>query len=205
MYVPAPFAEHDPTTLFDLIERHSFGLLVSQRNGEPVASHLPFLVDRRRGPSGALLGHMARANPQWEHADGQTVLAVFSGPHAYVSPTWYESDRVVPTWNYAAVHVYGSFRAVHDERDTIAMLADMVRMYEASMPAPWAFDAESDFSRNMAHGVVAFRIEIQRLEGQFKLSQNQSSGRRENVIAALKATNDANATAVAAIMNNNLA
>src|SRR5262245_55708329 len=104
MYIPTAFAETDPGTLFGFIEAYSFGLLVSTHQGGPFASHLPLLLEREAGPHGTLLGHMARANPQWHDLDGQEVLAVFSGPHAYVSPTWYESEQVVPTWNYVAVH-----------------------------------------------------------------------------------------------------
>lgn len=115
MYIPAAFAEANLTTLHDFIERHSFGQLVSQVEGLPFASHLPFLLDRASGPHGALVGHMARANPQWREANGQTALAIFSGPHAYVSPTWYEAEQVVPTWNYTAVHAYGRLKVVEAE------------------------------------------------------------------------------------------
>ena len=158
MYVPAAFAEHDRATLFDLMERHSFGLLISQHQGEPFASHLPLLIDRRRGENGFLVGHMARANPQWQQADGQVILAVFSGPHAYISPTWYESENVVPTWNYAAVHVYGTFRAIHDEHAVARIVEDTVRLYEASMPTPWTVQTGSEFNRRLIQAIVGFEI-----------------------------------------------
>src|SRR3954469_15609634 len=112
MYIPAAFAERDLTKLHDFIEQHSFGLLVSQVDGLPFASHLPFLLDRTAGPHGTLIGHMARANPQWRTLAGQMALVVFSGPHAYVSPTWYEAANTVPTWNYAAVHATGRAEVV---------------------------------------------------------------------------------------------
>ena len=114
MYIPAAFQQTDKTKLHDFIEANSFGLLVSTHGGEPFATHLPFLLERDAGPHGCLVGHVARANPQWHGLDGQTVLAVFSGPHAYVSPTWYEAENVVPTWNYVAVHAYGPCRLVED-------------------------------------------------------------------------------------------
>ena len=107
---------------------------------------------------------MARADPHWQQAEGQNVLAVFSGPHAYISPTWYGSENVVPTWNYVAVHVYGTFRAIHDESAATQILLETVRTYEASMPSPWTFDPASDFHRKMVKAIVAFRIEIQRIE-----------------------------------------
>ena len=98
MYVPPAFAETDKGKLYDFIEAHAFGLLVSTHGGEPFATHLPFLLERDAGPHGRLVGHLARANLQWQGLDGRPVLAVFSGPHAYVSPSWYEADDVVPTW-----------------------------------------------------------------------------------------------------------
>ena len=118
MYIPAHFAETDRTKLFDFIERHSFGLLVSQLNGEPYATHLPLLLDRHSGPWGTIVGHMARANPHWQTTDRQA-LVVFSGPHVYVSPTWYEAENVVPTWNYVAVHAYGAFQLVTGHAETV--------------------------------------------------------------------------------------
>src|SRR5262249_55086886 len=107
MYIPAAFQETDQARLFECIEQNSFGLLISQVDGQPLATPLPFLLDRAAGPHGTLLGHVAATNPQWRHAEDQAVLAVFSGPHVYVSPSWYEADNAVPTWNYVAVHVYG--------------------------------------------------------------------------------------------------
>jgi len=200
MYIPAAFKVDDAAQLFGLIERYSFGLLVSQHDGEPFATHLPLLVDRSAGPRGALVGHMARANPQWQQAEGQKVLAVFSGPHAYISPTWYESQNVVPTWNYAAVHVYGTFRAIHDEPATMQIVHDTVEVYEASMPSPWKFDPASEFNRRMIKAVVAFRIEINRIEGKLKLNQNHPKDRRERVVRALLAAGDPMQAEIATMM-----
>jgi len=200
MYIPSAFRETDPKKLFDLIEHNSFGLLVSQHDGEPFATHLPLLLDRTVGPQGALIGHMARANPHWQSADGQTVLAVFSGPHAYVSPTWYEADNVVPTWNYVAIHAYGTFRAVHDAEGLVQIVSQYVDFFEASRPHPWKFDESSDYSRKMIGAIVGFRIEISRLEGKWKLNQNHSRERREKVMRALEASGDEQSQAVAALM-----
>src|SRR4051794_6236182 len=114
MYVPSWFARTDPAELFVFMESHSFALLVSTRDGAPFGTHLPLLLDRTAGPHGTLIGHMARANPQWRDLDGRPVLAVFGGPHAYISPSWYEAENVVPTWNYVAVHATGTFRLADD-------------------------------------------------------------------------------------------
>src|SRR5262249_16798459 len=142
MYIPAAFDESDQAKLFDFIEQNSFGLLVSQVDHKPFATHLPFLLDPSCGPQGALIGHLARANPQWREADGQLVLAVFSGPHAYVSPSWYEAENVVPTWNYVAVHVYGTFCVLHEPDSLATILRDFVARYEGALPRPWKFDPE---------------------------------------------------------------
>lgn len=200
MYVPAAFIETDLTKLHDFIEQNSFGLLVSQVEGAPFASHLPFLLERAAGSHGALIGHMARANPQWRDADGQTALAIFSGPHAYISPTWYEAEQVVPTWNYTAVHVYGRIQITEDQGDLLDVVRKSVAIYERSMPQPWFFDGASVFMERMLAQIVGFRIEIERIEGKWKLNQNHPVERRRRVVQALRQRNDENAQAVAALM-----
>jgi len=121
MYIPPSFAKTDRTKLFDFIEQHNFGLLISQLGDEPAAVHVPLLLDRHAGTSGILVGHMAQANPQWQAKD-RNVLVVFSGPHVYISPSWYEAENVVPTWNYVAVHVYGTLHIVEKGEATLKIL-----------------------------------------------------------------------------------
>src|SRR5438477_2992045 len=171
MYVPPHFAESDPAALHAFVERHSFGLLVSQVGGVPFASHLPLLLDRAAGPHGTLVGHMARANPQWRELAGKTALAVFSGPHAYVSPTWYEAENVVPTWNYVAVHAYGRAEVVEDAAAVLDIVQRSVAVYEAALPRPWTLDRSSGFTGRQLARIVGFRIEIERLEGKGKRTQ----------------------------------
>lgn len=205
MYIPSAFAETNLEKLFDAIEQFSFGMLVSQSKGAPFVSHLPILLDRAAGPNGCLIGHLARANPQWQEAEGQSVLAVFSGPHAYISPSWYKSENVVPTWNYVAVHAYGTFRAIHDRDVLLEIVGRYVEFYEAAFPVPWKFDPTSDYAQKLAGAIVGFRIEIDRLEGKWKLNQNQPRERREKVAAALGASDDATARDVAELMQSQLA
>jgi transcriptional regulator len=200
MYILPAFAEAELTRLHDFIEQHSFGLLVSQVDGLPFASHLPFLLERTAGPHGALVGHMARANPQWREAGGQTALAIFSGPHAYISPTWYEAEQVVPTWNFAAVHVYGRPQIIEDENALLDIVQGSIKVYEQSMPRPWSFDGSSTFAKRMLAQIVGFRIEIEKIEGKFKLNQNHPVERREKVVSALRGQAGENALAVAAMM-----
>jgi transcriptional regulator len=200
MYLPAAFAETDLTRLHDFIEQHSFGLLVSQVDGLPFASHLPFLLHRTAGPRGTLVGHVARANPQWREAGRQTALAIFSGPHAYVSPTWYDAEQVVPTWNYTAVHAYGRVQVVEDGDDLRDIVRDMVRFHEHAMPRPWSFDPSSTFAARMLAQIVGLRIEIDKIEGKWKLNQNHPVERRRKVVRALRECPGENAQAIAALM-----
>lgn len=203
MYIPAYFAETNQEKLFDFIEQNSFGLLMSQLNGEPFATHMPLLLDRQAGPHGTLVGHMARTNPHWQTTD-RHVLAVFSGPHVYVSPRWYEAENVVPTWNYVAVHAYGAFQLVSDHAETVRIVEQYVERYERNMPQPWSVAPGDAFVDKLASAVVAFRIEISRLEGKFKLNQNQPQERREKVFNVLKQRTDENSLAIAELMTANL-
>lgn len=205
MYVPPHFAETDLTKLHAFIEQHSFGLLVAQVDAVPFATHLPFLLDRASGPHGALIGHMARANPHWRELDKQTGLVVFSGPHAYVSPAWYEAANVVPTWNYTAVHVYGRTQVIHDKEALLKIVRDSIVFYEAAMPKPWSLDADEVFVDRLLAQIVGFRIEIERIEGKFKLNQNQPIERREKVIRALGEQGGENNRAVAELIRQQLA
>jgi len=204
MYVPPHFAESDLATLHAFIEGQSFGLLVSQVEGEPFATHLPFLLDRTAGPQGTLVGHMARANPHWRELAGQTALAVFSGPHAYISPTWYEAENFVPTWNYVAVHATGPVELVEGRDALLDILGRSVAEFEAAIPSPWVLDAAGSFVGRLLSQIVGFRLRIERLEGKWKMSQNHSVERREKVIRALEARGGENAMAVVRMVRDTL-
>lgn len=200
MYIPAHFEQSDLAVLHRFIEQNSFALLCSIDEGCPFASHLPLLLEREPAPFGALVGHMARANPQWRHADGKSVLAVFSGPHAYISPSWYEADNVVPTWNYLAVHATGVLQAIHDRDSLYKIVSDGVAVYERSMPNPWRLPSSGDYLERMLRGIVGFRVEIARLEGKWKLSQNQPEERRAKVVRALRHQGGLDEQAIAGLM-----
>lgn len=202
MYTPPHFAETDRTALHDLIERYSFGLLVCQVAGEPFATHLPFLLNRDAGPHGTLIGHVARANPHWRALGSQPVLAVFSGPHAYISPAWYETELAVPTWNYVAVHATGRATLVEDPRELLDIVRRSVTYYEATRPVPWALNESGPFVERLLPQIVGFRIEIERLEGKKKLSQNHPRERREKVIQALELEGSPDAASVAGLMRD---
>jgi transcriptional regulator len=204
MYLPTAFQEADQGKLHDFIEAHSFALVVSTLSGELVASHFPLLLDRGAGPHGRLMGHLARANPQWHELEGQQVLAVFSGPHAYVSPTWYEAENVVPTWNYVAVHAYGICRLVEDPKAVEQILSRTVATYERGMANPWSIDPATGFFERMAKAVVGLEIAIARLEGKWKLSQNHPQERQEKVVRALAESAQPDAREIARLMADRL-
>lgn len=201
MYIPAWFREEDTNILYDLIRQYSFATLITTPEGRPFVSHLPFLLDAERGPQGTLRGHIARANPQWQHfADGQESLVIFQGPHAYISPSWYADRSSVPTWDYAVVHAYGAPRLL-DEAETRALLHSLVKTFEAPMDPPWRIDSLPEESiHKMLRGLVGFEIEIARLEGKLKLSQNRPETDQKHVVEVLEASGDPNDANVAAWM-----
>src|ERR1041384_4098793 len=131
MYIPSKFKIEDTTKLARFIRENSFATLITQADGVPFASHLPILFEPNSPPAGKLLGHMARANPQWKHfADGREILAVFHGPHAYISPRWYKTSPQVPTWNYTVVHAYGKPRLIDNDSELENLLDRTIRFYE---------------------------------------------------------------------------
>jgi transcriptional regulator len=201
MYLPKSFREDDLDTLQAFMQQYSFATLITQHEGAPFASHVPLLLQPHDGPYGTLLGHMARANPQWrDFASGPEALVIFQGPHAYVSPSWYGVHPSVPTWNYAVVHAYGRPQVVEDSTTLYDMLHALVQTFEAPSATPWAFDVPSDYLQSMMQGIVGFTMPITRLEGKYKLSQNRSPEDQQRVTAALQAQGEALSTAVAALM-----
>jgi transcriptional regulator len=202
MYIPKAFREDDVKKLHKLMQEYSFATLVTQQNGVPVATHLPFLLDSERGPYGTLMAHMARANTQWRTFDGeQEALVIFQGPHAYISPSWYEVELSVPTWNYAAVHAYGVPRIIDDKAVLYELLKALIQMHEAQLEKRWDFQLPEDYLQKMMQGIVGFEIQITRLEGKFKMSQNRTASEQQRVIAALRDSEDAVNIGVAGLMS----
>lgn len=207
MYVPRHFAVDDLPTLHGFMAQYGFAYLVTATDGAPVASHLAMMVDASRGEYGTLVGHMSRANPQWREfaaAAGEAeALAIFHGPHAYISPSWYDGQQAVPTWNYTAVHAYGRPRILEDHQAVLALLQNLVAEHESARPEPWSLDSqEADYRDMKISGIVAFEIPISRLEGKFKLNQNKPAADRQGVIAGLRGADDAMAEDVADLMED---
>src|SRR6266853_6762907 len=137
MYIPKAFREDDISTLHTFMEAYSFATLVTQHEGMPFASHLPFLLDAERGPNGILLAHMARANPHWhDFASAQEVLVIFQGLHAYISPSLYEVELSVPTWNYTVVHAYGLPHLIEDGEELYKLIKTLIQTHEAHFEKP---------------------------------------------------------------------
>src|SRR3954470_8468535 len=204
MYVPATFAVSDERTLESFIERYDFATLISSSSTGLVASHIPIMLRRSAGKV-VLIGHVARANNQWRQFDGNVeALAIFHGPHSYVSPTWYATSPAVPTWNYVVVHAVGKARVHHDGHDLAGLLRELTGQYEGHQAGAWSPDRlPEDFAQPMRGAIVGFEIAIDRLEGKVKLSQNRSAEDRRGVVAALEAQMSEGSRAVAALMRQN--
>jgi transcriptional regulator len=205
MYIPKTFEVTDSSTLHEFIETYSFGTLVTVVGEQPIATRLPVICDRASGRHGTLFGHVARANPQWRAFDGnRQCLVMFDGPHAYVSPSWYATAPAVPTWNYATVHVYGIPRPIHDAEQLSALVDKLVGIYEAGMPRPWPGTLPPDFKAAMLKAIVGFAIEIDRIEGKFKMSQNRPVEDRIRTVVRLEKSSDPAARALAELTRKHL-
>jgi transcriptional regulator len=187
-YVPRHFRIDDREALERFVEANAFGTLVSAGSAGISVSHIPFLPERGAEGRLRLLGHVARANAHWQELEAAgDVVAIFEGPHAYVSPGWYASHPSVPTWNYAVVHAHGKARLLAPA-DLASLLDRLSRTYEDGRAAPWRMDSlPGDYTRKLMEAIVGFEIVVERLEGKFKLSQNRSREDVEGVAAALEA------------------
>lgn len=201
MYIPQSFRKDERDVLLALMRARPFAIFVSAQGGL-IASHIPLVIAADEGPHGTIYGHLARPNPQGGAFDSKSeALAIFAGPHAYVSPSWYEAKEAVPTWNYAAVHAYGRPVAIDDPAAARAMLARLVETFESEATGPWRMESQSEaFLARMVRGISGFRMPIDRLEGKFKLSQNRPAADRAGVVRALAASSDPEARAVALLM-----
>lgn len=205
MYTPGSFKVDDLKRLHALMQRYPFALLLTAHDSEIAATHLPFMVDASRGKQGTLLAHMARANPHWQLFDGKReALVVFTGAHAYISPSWYESPVTVPTWNYVVAHAHGRPVIVSDKTRVRAMLERLVTEHESYINPPWRTIQADAYIDEQLDYIVAFEILIERLEGKFKLNQNRSRTDQEGVVRALSESDDPMKLAVAEIMRVNL-
>jgi transcriptional regulator len=201
MYIPKHFNIDEEEVIYDFIEKHGFATLFSQHQGEPYATHLPLMFNKSEN---ALYGHFARENGQWKDIEKQQVLAVFQGPHCYISPTWYETTKAVPTWNYVSIHLYGKVEIVEDRKVIFDSLNDLVTKYETPDSTYNLNDIEPSFIAGMSKGIVAFRIKITKVEAKAKLSQNHSEERQKLIIKHLEKASQQDNVLIASLMKKNL-
>ncbi|HLA30424.1 MAG TPA: FMN-binding negative transcriptional regulator [Pseudomonas sp.] len=208
MYMPAAFRQDDLAELHQQILDCRLATVVSQGPSGLVASHLPLLLEPGEGQFGTLYGHFARANPQWRDlADGAEALVIFQGPEAYISPGWYqakaEHGKVVPTWNYIAVHAQGRAEVFEDGERLLQLVSRLSQHHEAGRPQPWAVsEAPRDYIDAMLRAIVGFALPIERLQGKWKLGQNRSATDQAGVREGLQASHDSRDRELAARMAN---
>jgi transcriptional regulator len=207
MYLPKHFEQPDASAMAQLLALHPLATLAWQSGDGLTAEHLPLMWDRGAGDGthGTLRGHVARANPLWREAAGAEVLAVFQGPQAYVTPSWYPSKaataKVVPTWNYAVVHAQGKLRVIEDAAWLRALVGRLTDTHEASHAHRWQVDdAPGDYIAQMLGAIVGIEVEVTRLQGKWKVSQNRSAGDRAGVVAGLDSLAREQALAMAALV-----
>lgn len=205
MYTPSSFKETDSKVIIELIEANSFGVLFSQHEDAPWATHLPFMLDIENDTPKRLITHMARANKHWKNLDeSKEVLAVFSGPHTYITPSWYKNRETVPTWNYATVHVQGSASIIHDVDELKAIVTELTQHHESQVKTDWSLsEGEKEMAKDL-RAIVGVSIQINHIDAKFKFNQNRSKDDQKGVIEGLKGEKGAAAQSVIDIMQKNL-
>lgn len=206
MYCPTHFAESRPAALHALMRSHPLATLVTVADGVPDANHLPLSLETAADGRTVLRGHVARANPLWKTAsDGAPALAIFHGPDAYITPSWYptkrEHGKAVPTWNYATVHARGPLHFIDDADWLRAHLDTLTQAQESAFAEPWAVrDAPADYFEKMLGAIVGVEMTVSSLEGKWKMSQNQPDENRSGIVTGLRASGSTTAAAVAALV-----
>jgi transcriptional regulator len=199
MYIPKHFQLNDYQESISFMQKYSFATIVTILNGVPEATHLPFLVEQRGGQL-VLISHFAKANPQALAVFNETSLVIFTEPHAYISPSNYEKEQNVPTWNYLAIHAYGKATLIDDKPQVAHLLEKMIGFYEAAYREQWD-KLPDDYKQKMMNGITAFEIVVDNLQGKNKLSQNRTEIEQENIIVSLSNSADNNELGIAAYMS----
>ena len=196
MYIPDIYKNKNKEEINKFIQENSFGILINQTNGKLWATHIPLELDTNKNGDSILFGHLSKENPQWEgFIENNEVLAVFSGPHSYISSSWYDHENV-PTWNYIAVHVYGTIKII-DAEAAIEVLKKQVDKYEQKSKNPVRIEDLSKKTMMQSSGIVAFEIEITQIQATRKMSQNRDGKNYQNIISELEKTNTNDSIAIA--------
>ena len=201
MYIPKHFLITDREEAISFMQRYSFGTIVTAENNLPVANHLPFIIEQKENQL-LISSHFAKANSQALQLANHDVLIMFTEPHAYISPKFYEKDTNVPTWNYLAVHVYGKARVFETEEEHKALLERTIKNYEAAYFEQWQRLPE-DYKAKMIKGITGFEITVTDIQAKKKLSQNRTEQERENIIGSFEQSNDSNEREIARYMSSN--
>ncbi len=200
MYTPDHYKNENIEELKEFISKNAFGILVNQTNGRPWATHIPLELDVAPLGKDILVGHIAKANPQWQYfKEGEEVLAIFNGPHSYISSSWYKEEEV-PTWNYIAVHVYGKIKIL-DKAAVLESLHKLVDKYEKTSEQPVSIDNLSEATMKQVNGVVGFQIDITEIQATYKLSQTRPQDHSQ-IIDQLEKTNNQGSKEVAHCMKH---
>lgn len=192
MYTPSHFMNQDLPALHAMMRRHPFALLLTQQGARTYLSHLPFHLDAARGPRGTLEAHLAKVNPHAQAiAAGEPCTVVFQGPDAYISPRWYvDPAKNVPTWNYVAIHAHGRPKPVTEPARLLDMIGRLTDEHEAYIEKPWSIREAQPHAEHLARHILGFELEIEGLEGKYKLSQNRTDGDRAGVLKELAKRQD---------------
>ncbi|KAA9130529.1 FMN-binding negative transcriptional regulator [Marinihelvus fidelis] len=207
MYIPRHFKQHDHGAIVELMRSYPFATLVVLAGDNTSVNHVPLLVDDAGDRGLVLRGHVAHSNPIWRTDESRSCIAVFNGPNSYVSPSAYptkkEHGRVVPTWNYTAVHASGAIEFIHDARWKTTFLESLTNEHEAAQSEPWSLDdAPEDFIHRLLGAIVGFEIRVESIEGKWKLSQNQPAKNYNGVVEALSRDESESAQEIARLMRN---
>ncbi|WP_339146426.1 MULTISPECIES: FMN-binding negative transcriptional regulator [unclassified Sutcliffiella] len=204
MYIPKQFRKEDSAEIIEFIRSHSFGVLFSQHDGVPTVTHLPFIVSSQDDGTITLLTHMAKANPHWRSLHSQSGVAVFTGPHAYVSASWYEEENTVSTWNYISAHAHGNIEIIQEENSLKTILKEATDFYEKGFDAPWKLEDHEETVDSMLSGIVGVKMHVEKLEGKWKLNQHHSNVRKKRVIEQLKKQTPYDSKEIARLMEKEL-
>lgn len=197
MYTPESFENKKIDKIHQFIEQFSFATLISQDDDDLQVSHLPLMLEREQGSYGSLIGHMAKLNPHLNLFDGEkTVLCIFHGPHAYISPAWYKNSPSVPTWNYTVVHVIGIPTLVSADQLS-ADLTKMTKLYESQLAENPRYVIPENYKQTLINHIVGFKIEIKQIKGKFKLGQNRSLEDQKGMLKGLQEQNSNEAICLA--------
>lgn len=204
MYIPKQFRKEETNDIVQFIRENSFGVLFSQHDGVPTATHLPFILSTEEDGSITLLSHMAKANPQWKTLDSKDALALFNGPHAYISASWYDEENTVSTWNYVSAHASGKVEILQDHQSLLHILKEATDFYEKGLENPWRLEDNLETVESMLNGIVGLRMRVENLQGKWKLNQHHSTERKERVIHQLKKQTHYDSKEIARLMELDL-